>query len=334
VEDNEINQELALELLSSNGVSVEVANDGQEALDLLSKQGADEDFDGVLMDCQMPVMDGYEATRQLRKQERFKDLPILAMTANAMLGDKEKVIDAGMNDHIAKPINVQNMFTTMAQWIVPSEPDRELSHHQLDNATDETQLPELTGINMQQGLATCQNNQKLYRKLLIKFKDTQHDFTEQFQQAQDSDDKDSPARSAHSLKGVAGNIGAIAIQDAAQTLEQACKENQTDEQIAPLLEKVNANLSIVLNSLDGIEKTDKQQTTQDTLLDTDKFNSLLAQLRELLEEDDADAADIVEEIEALPGISSHQINLKQLLKAIDEYDFELAVKELDTLKIS
>ncbi|MGL1933350.1 MAG: response regulator, partial [Desulfotalea sp.] len=74
------------------------------------------------MDCQMPVIDGYEATRLLRKKEEFANLPILAMTANAMAGDREKVIKAGMNDHIAKPINVEDMFQTMAKWITPSEP--------------------------------------------------------------------------------------------------------------------------------------------------------------------------------------------------------------------
>ncbi len=113
VEDNEINQELAMELLTSNHILVETADNGQEALKILE----DHEFDGILMDCQMPVMDGYEATRKIRKQEKFKELPILAMTANAMVGDREKALDAGMNDHIAKPIDPDKMFETMAKWI-------------------------------------------------------------------------------------------------------------------------------------------------------------------------------------------------------------------------
>jgi two-component system sensor histidine kinase/response regulator len=116
VEDNEMNQELAMELLSQAGMDVVVANNGQEALDILAK---DQRFDGVLMDCQMPVMDGYTATRAIRKTEGIKDIPIVAMTANAMAGDKEKVIEAGMLDHIAKPLNVGEMFTTIAKWIKP-----------------------------------------------------------------------------------------------------------------------------------------------------------------------------------------------------------------------
>ena len=116
VEDNDMNQELALELLRNAGMEVVLANHGKEALDILSR---DPNFDGVLMDCQMPVMDGYTATREIRKNPAFKDLPIIAMTANAMAGDREKVMEAGMWDHIAKPLNVGEMFTTIARWIKP-----------------------------------------------------------------------------------------------------------------------------------------------------------------------------------------------------------------------
>jgi len=113
VEDNELNQELATELLRIKGVSVKAAYNGQEALNLLKQ----DEFDGVLMDCQMPVMDGYEATKQIRQQIKYKDLPIIAMTANAMKHDIEKALACGMNDHIAKPINPDVMFQTMAKWI-------------------------------------------------------------------------------------------------------------------------------------------------------------------------------------------------------------------------
>jgi CheY-like chemotaxis protein len=116
VEDNDMNQELALELLANAGIDVTLAVNGKEAVE---KIAADSAYDGVLMDCQMPVMDGYTATREIRKNPALKDLPIIAMTANAMAGDREKVIDAGMNDHIAKPLNVAAMFTTMAKWIKP-----------------------------------------------------------------------------------------------------------------------------------------------------------------------------------------------------------------------
>ena len=116
VEDNDMNQELAMELLGNAGIEVVLAENGKEALDKVQTQGP---FDGVLMDCQMPVMDGYTATREIRKLAQFKNLPIIAMTANAMAGDREKVLEAGMWDHIGKPLNVQAMFATMAKWIKP-----------------------------------------------------------------------------------------------------------------------------------------------------------------------------------------------------------------------
>jgi CheY-like chemotaxis protein len=116
VEDNPFNQELASDLLDSARIVVRVAGNGREAIDIL----AHESFDAVLMDCQMPVMDGYAATRELRSDPKWRDLPIIAMTANAMVGDREKVLEAGMNDHIAKPIDVTEMFATLARWVPPA----------------------------------------------------------------------------------------------------------------------------------------------------------------------------------------------------------------------
>ena len=118
VEDNEINQEVAMAVLGSAGIEVTVAGNGQEALDMLGRQ----DFDAVLMDCQMPVMDGYAATRALRQQPHRQSLPIIAMTANAMVGDRDAALAAGMNDHVAKPINIDEMFATLARWLAPAAP--------------------------------------------------------------------------------------------------------------------------------------------------------------------------------------------------------------------
>ena len=113
VEDNEINQELAIEILTRNGFSVEAVGNGQEALNIL----AEENFDAVLMDCQMPIMDGYEATRQIRAQEKFSNLPVIAITANAMKGDREKTLAAGMNDCVEKPLNPEILLSVLTKWI-------------------------------------------------------------------------------------------------------------------------------------------------------------------------------------------------------------------------
>jgi CheY-like chemotaxis protein len=118
VEDNEINAELAVGLLTEAGVCVSVARNGKEALDSLAVR----QFDAVLMDCQMPVMDGYSATRALRQVKRLQELPVIAMTANAMVGDREAALAAGMNDQITKPIVIEEMFATLARWLpAPTE---------------------------------------------------------------------------------------------------------------------------------------------------------------------------------------------------------------------
>jgi signal transduction histidine kinase/DNA-binding response OmpR family regulator len=117
VEDNEVNAEIAVELLQGAGVTVSVACDGQQALDRLER----ERFDAVLMDCQMPVMDGYAATRALRRRPQWRTLPVIAMTANAMVGDRDAALAAGMDDHIAKPINIDEMYATLARWVRPKE---------------------------------------------------------------------------------------------------------------------------------------------------------------------------------------------------------------------
>ncbi|RDH83418.1 MAG: hypothetical protein DIZ77_04750 [endosymbiont of Seepiophila jonesi] len=253
VEDNEINQELMLELLAANEILVETAKDGQEALDLLDR----EDFDGVLMDSQMPVMDGYEATRHIREQDKYNNLPILALTANAMKGDREKVLAASMNDHIPKPINPGAMFITIAKWISPAGAANEeaIQPPPVEGSAKETDgLPDLPGIDTKAGLAIVRGKLALYRKLLSKFQDSERDFEQHFRAAL-ADDKDPQAatRTAHSLKGVAGTIGARGVQEAAHSLEIACSEGT--ETIDELLSAVVAELQPVIAGLEELESS-------------------------------------------------------------------------------
>jgi PAS domain S-box-containing protein len=248
VEDNPINQELASELLMSHDVIVRTANNGEEAIALLSR----EDFDAVLMDCQMPVMDGYEATRQIRQQEKFKDLPILAMTANAMKGDKEKVLAVGMNDHIAKPLNVDQMFITMEKWIVPGKVHSSVKKTVPDQTVSEANdtLPNLPGVDIQLGLKTTYNNIKLYRKLLAKFTNNQKNFEQDFYSKFNDKDMDAASRIAHTLKGVAGNLGMSELQESALLLEAACQEESSN--VEEILINVVSQLNAMFESLKSL----------------------------------------------------------------------------------
>ncbi|WP_020590126.1 response regulator [Desulfobacter curvatus] len=147
VEDNDINQELAVELLVSNGMAVDCAVNGQQALDLLEQNH----YDGVLMDCQMPVMDGYAATKIIRQKAEYEKLPVIAMTAHAMANDRQKSLDAGMTDYISKPLDVSKMFRTMAKWIVPgaSVKNAPVTSAEMESELD---LPEIPGIDIEAGL--------------------------------------------------------------------------------------------------------------------------------------------------------------------------------------
>jgi len=241
VEDNIINQELGVDLLSGAGIKVTVAGDGRQALDLLQSQR----FDGVLMDCQMPVMDGFEATRLLRQQPHLKDLPVIAMTANAMVGDREKVLAAGMNDHIAKPINIEEMFATLARWLRPAGVDA-------TTAARTDPLAHLPGIDASLGRAGAAGNDTLYRRLLGMFADTQHDFAARFRTAHASGDISAARRMAHDLRSVGGTVGASDVQTAAAALEAACGD-AADGIINELLETVVRALGPVIAGLRALE---------------------------------------------------------------------------------
>jgi CheY-like chemotaxis protein len=286
----------------------------------------------------MPVMDGYEATRKLRLQARFKDLPILAMTANAMAGDREKVLDAGMNDHIAKPINVREMFTIMAKWITPSEPVFDEPESDNKTISEAIEIPPIPGININAGLATCQGNRKLYKKLLLKFREAYADFSPKFIAAQQSDDPDEATRYAHTLKGVAGNIAATEVQQSAEALESACKENNSHDDVELLKGNVMNALSVVMSGLTDFSETIKavSQVTDRTSekLDPAAFQTLIQQLRELLEDDDTDSSSIIESLEELPGIGIYKSEFKQLSKLVAEYEFEEALEILNKLEVS
>lgn len=217
VEDNALNQELAMELLRQAGMEVVLANNGQEALDLLA---ADPKFDGVLMDCQMPVMDGYTATRHLRSLPQFADLPIIAMTANAMAGDREKVIEAGMVDHIPKPLRVEEMFACMARWIKPAAPALVQGSPLRPTAkAADPDLPQLPGVDQAVGLGIVQNDRRLYRRLLGMFLEEYTGFEQAMADAVQQGDWPLATRLAHTLKGAAGTIGAVPLASAAGALE-------------------------------------------------------------------------------------------------------------------
>jgi CheY-like chemotaxis protein len=351
VEDNDMNQELALELLKNAGMEVVLANHGQEALDILAN---DPHFDGILMDCQMPVMDGYAATREIRKNPQFKELPIIAMTANAMAGDREKVLEAGMWDHIAKPLNVGEMFATIAKWIKPKNAPETIAINPTTTRADgqfdakplgqtagaaavtgaPAGLAALVGIDSKAGLATAMGNEKLYTRLLVKFRDSQGDFAKLFAEARQDADASAAARAAHTLKGTAGNIGAKGVQAAAAELEHAYLVNATAQEIDQLLATTLEQLKPVIAGLQGLGETTtpaasrSEQPAEASPSDTAALQAGLQRLMTLLQDSDADAGDAVDALQELARGTPMAATLQRVATAVAAFDFDAALQHL------
>jgi len=291
-----------------------------------------EEFDGILMDCQMPVMDGYTATKKIRQKSKFEHIPVIAMTANVMAGDRERVVSAGMDDHIGKPINVKEMFTTMSKWITPKHPTTNSADKRTPTETvTEENIPDLPGVNIEKGLAVAQGNTKLYRKLLSKFADSQGTFEAQFLTALQSEESEAPTRCAHTLKGVAGNIGAEALQNRAKELEQVCLSKQKPEQLELLLNRTIQELTIVINGLTSFIGSVSSTETKNQI-DYKLIPALLTQLRELLLDDDTDATEVIEELSTVLYGSPLIKALQPITKSIDDYDFDEGLAALDAFE--
>ena len=321
VEDNEINQQVARELLQHALFNVDIANHGQEAIEMIEKG----QYDCILMDVQMPVMDGFTATREIRKDERYKSLPILAMTANATHEDKKRCEEAGMDDHIAKPIIPKVLFETLLKWVPHKE--RELPDAPDDEAADQTaaELPELQGVDTEAGLARVGGNVRSYLKLLNKFAENQSTAINEIRTAVSDDDGELSVRLAHTLKGVGGAIGATALQEAAAKLEVKLKE---DSQNLPesLVTAAGQELNRVLGLLSDLTSADDESGTPGGLPADlpERLNALL----DKLDEYDTEAEDLVDEIIGqVKGTEVHDA-LLSLRKRVGQYDFEAAAEEL------
>jgi two-component system sensor histidine kinase/response regulator len=316
-EDNEINQQIAVELLEGVGATVTVANNGREAVERLSNGPQPPPFDLVLMDLQMPEMDGYQATAKLRADARLATLPIIAMTAHATMEERQRCLAAGMNDHISKPIDPGNLFETVGRYYKPA-PDNTLpaSAAVLPLPGDKGQgqaersdpvapgrepgpeLPHVEGLDMKDGLTRVAGNQKLYLKLLRQFVEQQGLALEQIAAALAKGDIPLAERLAHTLKGVAGNIGAKPVHSAAGALEKLIRDHaaagevdSARQQAAAALDPLIADLRSALTSpATGAPKP----ATMIAPVNPAQAREAAALLIKLLSEFDPGAADFVE----------------------------------------
>ena len=237
-----------------------------------------------------------------------------------------------MNDHIAKPINVRDMFTTMARWITPST--AVVDSVQADAGGDdgpEEVIPEMDGLDLSAGLRSTRGNRRLYAKLLRMFRDEQRDFVRRFGAYEHAGDSESMVRAAHTLKGVAGSIGAVAVSEAAKALEFTCREQPAGKDISELLSHVNDALSPLLGELEKIGEAKRAAAAHPGEVKPEELRPLLERLRSHLVASDSDALELAGELEERLRGTEHESDASRLEKLVDNFDFEEAQAALGFL---
>ncbi len=334
VEDNEINQQIAVELMENVGLVVDVANNGLQAVHAL-EGGKDKNYDLVFMDIQMPEMDGLTATKAIRDQGIAK-LPIVAMTAHAMSSDRDKSLKAGMNDHITKPIDPVKLQQTLVQWIEPGkrEPpewfDAQTAHRPLKREADSLPMEGVPGISIRDGLATVSGDQKFYKKLLRLFRDNYVSTPSNILAAMEADRFEEAIRLAHTLKGVAANLGAKKLAGSSGTLETALREGRDDT--GPLVGAVQADLDEVLRSLAELGEVIEEPVKNQAAGDLAKAPDLIDRITALIATNISEA---MEKSEALAGIlnsTRFEADIKKVCSLLGDFDTDEAIEELKLLK--
>ena len=242
-EDNELNQVVAQELLQAAGAVVEIANNGKECLELLDVK----EFDVVLMDIQMPVMDGLTAAKLIRQDGRFETLPIIAMTAHAMVGDKEKSLRAGMNDHITKPIIPEELRAAIGRWCNANKPGSPLRKRNGDEQATQSALPDLLpGIDIAVGMAKTRTTLTVYREMLLKIREIQPVMYSQMYEAALRGDFDHAIRLARTLHEASATIGAYDVREASMRVLRQLKNHTVDDNS---LSDLTASMKVLTTTL-------------------------------------------------------------------------------------
>jgi len=335
VEDNEINLQVAQELLEGVGVKISIAQNGKQAVALVRNNA----YDAILMDIQMPEMDGYTATQHIRSQYPLRDLPIIAMTANTLAGEREKCLSAGMNDHISKPVKPLYLFETLIRWLRP-ELDIKQIHESLTQSTKSTQKKNdilqsnLPGIDVKSGLSYMNNDMGLYFKTLTNFDKR---FTNIYQGIQDdlaNDNYQSAERLIHTFKSLAGSIGAKNLEKISADLETAIHE-KNENQISSQLESLDKEHQIVILSLKKIltqnTPTETIKNLNQNYINTTDFKQIFEKLSLHIKEGNSDTMDLIASLENLPQFANISDDLQKLKQQVDEYEFEEAVITLKTI---
>ena len=318
VEDNDLNQEVAIELLGDAGLLVDVAENGEDAVRMVQEAA----YDVVLMDMQMPVMDGITATREIRKLPQFDGLPIVAMTANAMKSDRERCLAAGMNDHVAKPIEPDQLWTALLRWVKPRAEEERVAG---DPAHPELDIPAVAGLDVVAGLRRVLGKKALYLSMLHRFVAGQRNAVADMRAALASGDLGTAERMAHTTRGVAGNIGALQVVQLATDLERAIRDRAPLRTMEGLLEDLRIPLAEITTALDRALPATEEMSP--TAVDMDALRTVCSRLEALLLAGDAEAADVLSENAELLHAAFPR-DYRQLDSAVAAFDFDRAAAVL------
>jgi CheY-like chemotaxis protein len=334
-EDNLTNQQIALAILEDAGIKAEIANNGKEALKALRNRA----FDAVLMDIQMPEMDGYEATKCIREDPNLAGIPIIAMTAHAMKGDEEKCLRAGMNGYVSKPINQDIMFHTLwkAIGLFKQTPETETvgpagTPEPEVPATETSVLPEsLPGLNIGGTLTNLNIEPTTFKRILLGFYRNNCETITRVKEVFDNEDWDELRQMAHSLKGSSANIGADSLHMAAKVLEEACEDETLRPPATTVIDRLEIAMNEVLESLGSLLTPSEDKAGPEEKPSTDPAQALPAihQLAEALVR--ADPENIRQSAQLLQQYLNNAI-LQQLENYINDYKYAEALEVLKEIE--
>jgi len=317
-EDNEINQQVVLETLENEGFIVDIAENGKLAVEMYEEN---KDYDIILMDLQMPVMSGYEASKAIRKKG-YKDIPIIALTADAMVGVVKQVSKAGMNGYVAKPINVKELFIELVKWIEPKERVIHIKEKE-EVGTQSINIQNfLQRFNAKEALERVSNNERVYLSILEKYQDKYHDFMLRFENLLKDKEEKQAKREIHTLKGVSGSIGAHNTRKLAIAIEKSMNQDPDLvhlESFKDLSESIKNDISDIDNLLKNVIKKDKE----DTILPKDVLLKNLEKLMNQIEEYETESELTLENISS--SLKFYKVKkVEDLRVKITNYSFEEA----------
>ncbi|KAF0128441.1 MAG: multi-sensor hybrid histidine kinase [Bacteroidetes bacterium] len=327
VEDNEINQQVAKEILEETGLIVEIAGNGKIAVEMVSQSGIPSKYKLVLMDLQMPVMDGITATQEIRKMHDYITLPILAMTADAMAGVKEKVLEAGMMDMLTKPIDPNDVYKKILKWMVRAGGIKLQNSVAMKQDIEQNDLiiPEIPGLETEVALQRLNGNKKLYLSILEKYYQNNLNFIQEISVLITTSDSESLKRQFHTLKGLSGSVGATEIQQLAQELEQLVESAQLDN-LQSLLPSLDEKLKVLFDEIHSKLIVKKQS---DDKVESAPLEPLINELEELIKKKSPQAKKLLPELEQA-GLNDPAF--QKLKRALTTFNFKEAGIQLVEIK--